>query len=218
MSNRIIEHAEQLQKTKATGARVGVQKHTAPIPKRKYTASDKTQAQKDRKAKRMREYRAGLTTEQKDKAKDQRRERAQHQLKGKPYTYLPSIAQARDRRSRGDRILEHYNFITSRMMISDSHLEHVAHDDFERELDLALQLANRPSQHANPWEFRPKQKEVASVLHFDAPPMARIRGEYLRPLDVQPYRDGDMTKSYPIDAWIAYAKELVADLIQSLLQ
>ena len=162
--NKVEQSIAKRKATKATGARVGV-KMVAPVTKRKYTKSTKTAEQKALKAKKQREYRASLTPEQKRAAQDKSTARQRMRRKGQAYMYYPSIAQARDVRHSGALLEEHYQTVTAIIAVSDVHLDFVAHDEAERAIDEALQIARRPQSHRQPWEvFQYAERE--SILYW----------------------------------------------------
>ena len=139
--------------TRATGARKGI-RMVAPTTKREYTKGKTSTKTKAGRAAYQRAYRAKMTTQAKTAAQDRQNARRRAITAGTPYVYLPGIPAARDRRRSGDLLEQYYNEITARIAISDANLVAVAHSEFERELDVALQIARRPQGIRHPWEFR----------------------------------------------------------------
>ena len=196
----------------AKGAIVGI-RMVAPVTKRTYAKTERTREEKDARAAYMREYRARLPKEKKDAYQQRANDRRRAIRKGQSYVYLPSIPQARDRRRKGDLLAQYYANITARLKIDDINLKTIAHSRAEREIDLALQIARRPSGHKWHHEIMPPRTQYPTLLYYDAPTPAN-HNEYIPPLDIQPYRDGSMTKDYSrLTMWIEFAKHIVSTML-----
>lgn len=67
------------------------------------------------------------------------------------YVYFPSINQAKDIRASGDKLDQYRMEVTAALQIwDDNHAVAVARNTAEREIDIALQAARRPTgQHSN---------------------------------------------------------------------
>ena len=124
--------------TRATGAIAGIRK---PIPPKPLDMS--TQAV-ERRAVKAKANRAYYDRNKHNITAAKRTARKAHV--NKTYVYFPSIPQARDIRSNGDKLEQYRAEVTAALQIwDDNHAVAVAHSEREQALDIALQQARRPT-------------------------------------------------------------------------
>ena len=136
------------QAKRATGAIKGIRKVVPPKPRPPMDMSPAAVARRAQK----REY----YQRNKDAINAAKRASRKASVK-RMFTYFPSIRQARDIRSSGDKLEEYRQQVTNSLMIwDDNHAVAVAHNTDEQKIDIALQEARQPTgQHYNPAPNRP---------------------------------------------------------------
>ena len=127
--------------TRATGAIAGIRKPIPPKPCKPLDMSTEAVERRAVKAKANRAY----YDRNKHNITAAKRTARKAGVK-KTYVYFPSIPQARDIRSSGDKLDQYRAEVTAALQIwDDNHAVAVAHSEREQALDMALQQARRPT-------------------------------------------------------------------------